>query len=155
MARKPEPPKRPSRVTVPKHAHPLAKVIFAEMQRQGITYDEMEYASGVLRSTTKAWRTNNTPGLATIEACLGVLGWALVPVPRIDHVPENVREGVRALASEWRDENAVLHELLATVCTAPILTRTEGPVVATITPTRRPKRQRVHPDQAQLFEVAA
>jgi hypothetical protein len=153
MAKKPVA-KKPSRITVPRHAHPLVKVLYAEMQRQGVTYEELGHRSGVLPQTFKAWRGSNTPGLATMEACLGSVGWALVPVPRIDEVPENVRAGVRALAAEWRDENAVLNELLATVCSRPIIVNTEGPIVATITP-RRPRRRQEHPDQAPLLEEAA
>jgi hypothetical protein len=153
MAKAPAP-KKPSRVTVPPRAHPLARLVFAEMQRQGVTYEELSFRSNVLPHTFKAWRTDNTPGLSTIEACLGSLGWALVPVPRFEEVPENVRAGARALAAEWQNENRVLAEILATVCTKPIIVNTDGPVVATITP-RRPKRLRVHPDQAVLFEGEA
>ena len=154
MARKPEPPKKPSRITVPAHAHPLVKVFYAEMQRQGFTYEEMGHQSGVLTQTFKAWRSSNTPGLATIEACLGVLGWSLVPVPRMAEVPSEVRGLVEQAAGMWKDENAVLCELLATVCAQPLVVRTEGPVAATIIP-RRPRRGVAHPDQVALLEVAA
>jgi transcriptional regulator with XRE-family HTH domain len=74
--------KRPSKITIPDRCHPMAKVVFAEMKRQGVTYDELEHRSGVLRSTFKAWRTNNRPGLDTIEAALGALGWSVLPVPK-------------------------------------------------------------------------
>lgn len=68
---------RKSKVTVPEQCDPRAKIVFAEMRRQAVTYDELEWRSGVLRSTFKAWRTNNKPGLDTVEAALGALGWDL------------------------------------------------------------------------------
>ncbi len=73
--------RRPSRITIPERCDPRAKVVFAEMRRQGVTYDELEHRAGVLRSTFKAWRTNNKPGLDTLDAALGALGWSLLPVP--------------------------------------------------------------------------
>lgn len=118
---KPAPYVRPSRISIPERCHPIAKVVFGEMQRQGVTYDEMEYRSGVLRSTFKAWRTSNLPGLATSEAALGSLGWVLIPVPRLDILPPSIQAGLDALAAEWAGDHPLLHQLLATVCQAPIL----------------------------------
>lgn len=155
MARKPEPPPRPSRVTIPERCHPLAKVVFALMKDQGVTYDELEHRSGVLRSTFKAWRTHNRPGLDTIEAALGALGWAVLPVPALDKVPPEIRAGLEALAAEWGEINPLLCQLMATVARSPIV-QMNGPgvVVATIKP-RVPRRRAEHPDQAQLIEVEA
>lgn len=152
---KPPPVPRASRVTVPTRCHPAAKIVFAEMNRQGKTYDELSHYSGVQITTIKAWRTNNRPGLETLEAALGALGWAFLPVPAMDKVPATVREGLKALAEQWGDENALLCQLLATVSQAPIMQpagKAEG-VVATIRPKRR--RGAVHPDQVALFEDAA
>lgn len=151
------PPPRPSKITIPDHCHPLAKIIFAEMKRQGVTYDELEHRSGVLRSTFKAWRTNNRPGLDTIEAALGSLGWSLLPVPRHAELPADVREGLETLAAKWSDQNELLCGLLATVCRAAVVTHQAGPalVVATITPRRR-KSKEPNPLQTALFlETAA
>lgn len=134
------PSKRPSRITVPERCHPLAKVVFAEMQRQGITYDELEWRAGVLRSTFKAWRTDNRPGLETMEAALGALGWSLLPVPQFEQLPQEVRDGLDRLAELWADKNELLCSLLARVCRAPI--EAEQPkqnVSFTIKPLRRPK----------------
>ena len=64
--RQPPKPPRQSRITIPERCHPLAKIVFVEMQRQGVTYDELEWRSGVLRSTFKAWRTHNRPGLESV-----------------------------------------------------------------------------------------
>ena len=117
--------KRPSKITVPANANPLAKLVFAEMQKQGVTYAELEHRSGVLISTFKAWRTDNAPGLATIEAALGALGWALVPVPRMERIPERIRDALDAINAEWAGEEPLLHHLLASACLAPIMV--EGP----------------------------
>ncbi len=91
---------RPSRITVPPRAHPLARFIFAEMNRQGCTYDAMEYYSGVQRSTFKAWRQTNLPGLDTIEAAAGVLGWSVLPVPSAKSLPVELRTDLEAIAAK-------------------------------------------------------
>lgn len=152
MARKPEPPKRPSKITVPEKANPLARLVFAEMQRQAVTYFELEMRSGVLTSTFKAWRTDNRPGLESIEAALGALGWALVPVPQMERLPDNIRAGLAALNAEWGREEPLLHHLLASACLAPVIVRNEGaPVVAEISPRRR-RAKEPNPLQTILFE---
>lgn len=90
-----------SRIQIPERCHPLAKMVFAEMRRQGVTYDELEWRSGVLRSTFKAWRTHNKPGLESIEAALGALGWSVLPVPIADRVlPDSLRADLQAVAAK-------------------------------------------------------
>lgn len=96
--------RRQSKITIPEHCHPLAKVVFAEMRRQGVTYDELEHRSGVLRSTFKAWRTNNRPGLDTIEAALGALGWSVLPVPDPQTIPADLRSELQAIADDHEIE---------------------------------------------------
>lgn len=100
--RKPRP-KRSSRVTVPDRVGPHVKLVFSEIFRQGYTYDEVEQGSGVQRTTLKAWRIKNAPGLMTLEAVLGFLGWDFLPIPRArvlppalvaDLAPIAVRHGV-------------------------------------------------------------
>lgn len=118
------PAKRPSKITIPEKANPLARLVFAEMQKQGVTYDELEWRSGVLRCTIKAWRAENKPGLETIEACLGALGWALVPVPQHERLPEHIRAGLAALNEQWGGDEPLLHHLLASACLAPVTVNT-------------------------------
>ena len=115
MARKPEPPPRPSRITVPEVCHPAVKVVFAEMKRQGITYDELEYKSGVLKSTFKAWRTNNRPGLETVEAALGALGWSFLPVPCVERLPVNVKLELERISKEWGEVDKLIVGLVGAV----------------------------------------
>jgi hypothetical protein len=107
---------RPSRITVPERAHPLARLVFGEMQRQNVTYFNLEMDSGVLTSTFKAWRTDNAPGLASIEAALGALGWCLVPVPRMDRLPDDIRDDLKALADEWANREELLGRLMLNLC---------------------------------------
>lgn len=106
---------RKSKITVPDRCDPRAKFVFAEMKRQAVTYDELEWKSGVLRSTFKAWRTNNKPGLDTIEAALGVLGWNLLPVPKLENIAPELRVDLEALAAKHH-LRAVPHPELISAC---------------------------------------
>lgn len=146
---------RPSKITVPERANPLAKLVFAEMQNQRVTYAELEHRANVLVSTFKAWRTDNMPGLASIEAALGALGWALVPVPRKERIPQWVKDRLDDINVEWGREEPLLHQLLASACLAPILVNdAERPVTinasAIRVPTRR-KAKEANPLQTTLF----
>jgi hypothetical protein len=146
--------RRPSKITIPERCNPLAKLVFGEMARQGVTYDSLEWSSGVLCSTIKAWRTDNNPGLLSIEAALGALGWALIPVPQHDLLPEFIRNGIAALNEQWRRDEPLLHHLLASACLAPILVKHAGESVVTATITPR-KKKAPNPFQASIFgEVA-
>jgi hypothetical protein len=122
---KPEPGARKSNITIPTHAHPLAKLVFAEMNRQGKTYLDVEWESGVLVTTIKAWRTHSRPSIETIEACLGCLGWSLIPVPRMKRLPEQLQAELEEIAQCWKLEEPVLSELLAICCKAPSIARTD------------------------------
>ncbi len=122
--RKPEPPKRQSLITVPLRAHPLAKLVFGEMKVAGKTYLDMEWESGVLVTTIKAWRTHSRPGLETAEAALGALGWSLVPVPRMERLPAELQAALDQLSADWATKEPILHHLLATCCRAPFIVRT-------------------------------
>lgn len=94
--------RRKSNVTVPTRAHPFAKLVFAEMRRQSVRYDELEHRSGVLASTFKAWRSQGSPSLASAEATLGALGWTLVPVPKLEALPDNVRAALDEIGQHFR-----------------------------------------------------
>ncbi len=115
---------RQSLITVPARAHPLAKLVFGEMKVAGKTYLDMEWESGVLVTTIKAWRTHSRPGLETAEAALGALGWSLVPVPRMERLPEGLQAELDRLSNEWATKEPILHHLLATCCRAPFIVRT-------------------------------
>ena len=91
----------------------MAALVFAEMRRQHVTYDELEWRSGVLRSTFKAWRTHNRPGLESIEAALGALGWHVLPVPKPEILPGNVRADLEALAFRYGREELPCLEMIS------------------------------------------
>lgn len=148
----------PSKITVPKRCHPAAKIVFAEMRRQGVTYDELEYRSGVLKSTFKAWRTHNKPGLESIQAALGALGWEFLPMPRLENLPESVRAKLAEAAEEWGSEDDLLCELLAEIAHSPRLDRARllaSAAPAAVVPYQpkkaRAKKRADHPEQAALF----
>lgn len=112
-----------SRITIPERCHPLAKIVFAEMKRQGVTYDELEWTSGVLRSTFKAWRTNNRPGLDTIEAALGALGWSALPVPKAETLPPALRAELADLVKRYGLTTLPCLELIAVAASRPLEVR--------------------------------
>lgn len=146
---------RPSKITIPQHAHPLARLVFSEMGTQRVTYQEMEFRANVLTSTLKSWRKEKMPGLATIEATLGALGWALVPVPCNERVPQWVKDELDDINSLWWRDEPLLHRLLASACLAPILVGKEAPAVTidarpTAVRTRR-KRDASNPYQTSLL----
>lgn len=145
----PAPSPRPSRITIPSHCHPAAKIVFAEMARQRVNYDELEHRSGVLKSSLKAWRTKNSPGLDTLAAALGALGWEFLPVPPPDALHPEVRERLVALADEFGlDEDAVLTQYVREVAQRPL--NTVGVSRGRPSPFKKPAN-----DGAQPAEAAA
>ncbi|WP_234713358.1 hypothetical protein [Rhodopseudomonas palustris] len=87
-------------VTMPDRVGPHVKLVFAEMARLAITYDEVEDGSGVRRASVKAWRRKNRPGLESLEAVLGFLGWDFVAVPRAKALPDEVRAELQPIADK-------------------------------------------------------
>ena len=92
--------KKPRRmsVSIPERAGPHVRLAFAEMQRQGWTYDRMEEKSGVKRPALKAWRYKNYPSLQNLTAVLSVLGLDFIPVPRAEVLPPEVVKELRPIA---------------------------------------------------------
>jgi hypothetical protein len=93
--------------------------MFGEMAYQRVTYQEMEFRAGVLVSTVKSWRKEKIPSYPAIEAALGALGWALVPVCCNRRVPAWVLRELDDIAARWNQEDPLLHTLLARACGAP------------------------------------
>jgi hypothetical protein len=87
---------------MPERVGPHVKLVFAEMARLMVTYDETEEGSGVRRASIKAWRRKNRPGLESLEAVLGWLGWDLVAVPRAKTLPPRIAADLTALATKMR-----------------------------------------------------
>ncbi|PYF02551.1 hypothetical protein BJ122_11150 [Rhodopseudomonas faecalis] len=101
---RPTRPARPNRkkrtVTMPERVGPHVKLVFAEMARLRFTYDEVEEGSGVRRASMKAWRKKNRPGLESLEAVLGFLGWDFIAVPRAKALPEEVVAELKPIADK-------------------------------------------------------
>jgi transcriptional regulator with XRE-family HTH domain len=85
-------------VTVPDRVSPHVKLVFLEMSRRQVTYDQVEAASGVRRPTIKQWRRKNRPSLESLESVLSVLGWAYVPTPSLQVLPPELAGELTALA---------------------------------------------------------
>jgi hypothetical protein len=85
---------------MPERVGPHVKLVFAEMARLQFTYDEVEEGSGVRRASMKAWRRKNRPGLESLEAVLGFLGWDFVAVPRAKMLPDEVRAELQPIADK-------------------------------------------------------
>jgi hypothetical protein len=86
-------------VSMPKaNVGPHARLVFAELARQQITYDMASEVSGVRRATLKSWRQKCRPGLESIEAVLATLGFGFVPVPALEALPPELAGEVTALA---------------------------------------------------------
>jgi hypothetical protein len=65
------------RMSVPKHAHPAVRKLFAEMNRQRTTIDEVAERSGLSTAGISEWRYRRMPKIDTLEAALNVLGFEL------------------------------------------------------------------------------
>lgn len=104
--------KRGPQITVPTGVSPHVRLVFTEMQRQAVTYDEVEAGSGVLRTTLKAWRHKNRPTLTSIEAVLGYLGWDFVPIPRERALPPELVDELRPIADRFGLSMAAATEAL-------------------------------------------
>lgn len=89
-------------VTMPERVGPHVKLVFAEMARLGVTYDEVEIGSGVRRASMKAWRKKNRPGLENLQAVLGFLGWDFVPVPTLKALLPDLAGELTALALKFQ-----------------------------------------------------
>jgi hypothetical protein len=85
-------------VTMPERVSPHVKLVFSEMARLQITYDQVEAASGVRGPTVKQWRKKNRPSLESLESVLSVLGWALSPVPALETLPPELAGELTTLA---------------------------------------------------------
>lgn len=60
------------------------KALFDAMNEQGVTIARLEERAGISNTPIHAMAKGRTPKLATIEACLNVVGLKLIVVP-IDH----------------------------------------------------------------------
>lgn len=97
-------PPKPRRTVCRKVSQPRASVsphvrlVFAEMARLNVGYQDVENFSGVRRATCKAWRQKNAPSLESLTAVLSFLGYDYVPVPALEALPPDFAGEITALA---------------------------------------------------------
>ena len=72
------------RLKIPKHAHPLVRRLFAEMNHQLTTMTEIASEAGLRRCSIGEWGTKMTPRVSDLEAAFNVLGLRLV----VEKIPE-------------------------------------------------------------------
>ncbi|MGN6515902.1 MAG: hypothetical protein ACTHLR_08680 [Rhizomicrobium sp.] len=83
-----------------------------EMKRRRRTYEDMDFESGVLRSTIKNWRYNvPLPQFPSISAALGALGWDFEALPFACTLPARLRKDLDALIDKYADDFPVLNVL--------------------------------------------
>lgn len=85
-------------ITIPERVGPHVRLVFSEMQRRYLRYQDVADGSGIRLAALKAWRRKNRPSLESIEAVLGYLGYDFVPVPREGTLPPEFDRELRALA---------------------------------------------------------
>jgi transcriptional regulator with XRE-family HTH domain len=146
-----------ARVTVPERVSPHVKLVFAEMRRLGVTYDDVEEGSGVRRAALKAWRHKNRPSLESIEAALGYLGYDFVPVPRHKMLPKEVQDELGPLAEKlgltMPQATACLIEIVAGIHERFPYLRDQMARNQIVVRERKKPRAALHPDQFTLLEA--
>jgi hypothetical protein len=142
-------------VSIPERVGPHVKIVFSEMARQRKTYDQVEEGSGVRRASMKAWRKKNRPGLESLEAVYGFLGWDLIAVPRAKVLPEEVKSELQPIADKlgltMPQTIAALIEITTNIHTEfPFWCDPEGTKPVRVRGKRK-VRPAVHPDQHALL----
>ena len=85
-------------VTMPERVSPHVKLVFSEMARLQVRYQDFEDVSGIRRPTVKQWRLKNKPSLESLESVLSALGWGYVPVPALQTLPPELAGELTTLA---------------------------------------------------------
>ncbi len=63
--------------------HPIVTALFAEVKRQGISDESLEYLSGVYRKTQWDWKTGKlNPRMDKLVAALDAIGYELAIIPK-------------------------------------------------------------------------
>lgn len=70
------------------------------MRRLNITYDDVEYGSGVRRAALKAWRNKNKPSHESLTAVLSFLGFDYLPIPRAKALPLALMAELQPIAAK-------------------------------------------------------
>jgi hypothetical protein len=114
-------------VTMPERVGPHVKLVFAEMARLHVTYDDVEAASGVRRASVKAWRRKNRPGLESLEAVLNSLGWQFIVVPaHVEMLPPIVASKAAELAALAKREMGEVFSAAVQIAALQLASTAEG-----------------------------
>lgn len=89
-------------VTIPDNVSPPVRLLFAQMRILGVTYDDLEEASGTRRATMKQWRRKNKPNLETLEAAYNAMGMFLIPAPLLEIQPPKIAALMGELAAQMK-----------------------------------------------------
>jgi hypothetical protein len=118
-------------VTIPARVSPEVRLIFQEMARLHVTYDELAEASGATRMAFKAWRrATNRPSLENLEAALNALGWLFLAVPaRIEYLPPAVAGKVAEIAALAHVELGEAWAAIVASAAHQLIASAEGPRV--------------------------
>lgn len=65
------------KIPIPKHAHPLVRRLFCELNSQHTTITEVADRGGFRRGTISSWRYQYEPRLSDFNAVLNTLGLEL------------------------------------------------------------------------------
>jgi hypothetical protein len=84
--------------TMPHGVTPIVRLIFSELARQGLRYQDVEDFSGVRRASVKAWRRKNRPSWESLQAVLSTLGFGFAPTPTLQVLPADLVGEIVALA---------------------------------------------------------
>ena len=115
----PDKARRPSKITIPPHASPMARLTFALMRETGTSYQELAHHAGIQPTTLKSWRGEKFGSLQGYEAALGAFGFRIVPCPPLDSLPPEVRDKLEEISLSFRSDDEVLAAAIATFADAP------------------------------------
>jgi hypothetical protein len=95
-----ERPRRSNRrvVTTPKGATPIVRLVFGELARQAVRYQDCEDFSGVGRAAIKSWRRKSKPSWESLQSVLSALGFGFAPTPALQVLPPELAGEVTTLA---------------------------------------------------------
>jgi transcriptional regulator with XRE-family HTH domain len=70
-----------------KNPTPYLKFLFAQMEADGVSQEELARRTGISASTIRGWKTRSTPRLMDMEAALNAVGHELIIGVRRDLKP--------------------------------------------------------------------
>jgi hypothetical protein len=96
---------------MPERVSPHEKLVFSEMARLQVRYQDLEDVSGIRRPTVKQWRMKNRPSLESLESVLSALGWGYVPVPALQTLPPDLAGELTAMGASMPQTIAALIDI--------------------------------------------